>query len=86
LAGALYVPYFLPYFFFVIYDTVIHRRLHPAFGWGLALIVLSQPLRLLMSSSDWWMSFAQWLTGTGCANSGCPDRSPTRRYKMLTIW
>jgi uncharacterized membrane protein YozB (DUF420 family) len=47
----------------VIYDTAVNRRLHPAFGWGLALIVASQVGRLMVSGTDWWLSFAQWLTG-----------------------
>jgi hypothetical protein len=49
----------------VIHDTVVNRRLHPAFGWGLLLIVASQVLRLLIAGTDGWMRFAMWLTGTG---------------------
>ena len=43
------------------YDTMKNRRLHPAFGWGVLLIVLSQPLRLLLAGTDGWMQFASWL-------------------------
>jgi len=43
------------------YDTLKNRRLHPAFGWGALLIVLSQPLRLLLAGTDGWMQFASWL-------------------------
>lgn len=43
------------------YDTWRNRRLHPAFGWGALLIVLSQPLRLLLAGSDAWLQFAAWL-------------------------
>jgi hypothetical protein len=49
----------------LIYDTAINRRLHPAFGWGLLLIVASQVVRLMIAGTDWWMSFALWLTGAG---------------------
>lgn len=45
----------------VVYDTVKHRRLHPAFGWGMLLIVASQPLRLLLAGTPAWMQFATWL-------------------------
>jgi hypothetical protein len=45
----------------VAYDTIKHRRLHPAFGWGALLIVVSQPLRLLLSGTGAWQQFASWL-------------------------
>lgn len=45
----------------VAYDTFKHRRLHPAFGWGMLLIVASQPLRLLLSGTSAWQLFASWL-------------------------
>lgn len=45
----------------VAYDTAKHRRLHPAFGWGMLLIVLSQPLRLVLSGTPAWQQFATWL-------------------------
>jgi hypothetical protein len=48
----------------VAWDTWRHRRLHPAFGWGFALIALSWPLRLWMSGTAGWLAFAHWLTGT----------------------
>jgi hypothetical protein len=43
---------------FVVFDTVRHRRLHPAFLWGSLLFILLQPLRLLVAGSDAWTSFA----------------------------
>ena len=46
----------------VAWDTISHRRLHPAFAWAGALVVLSQPLRLAIAHTAAWMSFAQWLT------------------------
>ena len=45
----------------VAYDTFKHRGLHPAFGWGALLIVLSQPLRLLLSGTPAWQQFSTWL-------------------------
>lgn len=47
----------------VVYDTVKHRRLHPAFGWGLLFVIATHPLRLILSGTDGWMRFATWLTG-----------------------
>ncbi len=47
----------------VAYDTVVSRRLHPAFAWGALLIVLSHPLRLLITMTPAWMQFATWLVG-----------------------
>ncbi|MBK9314474.1 MAG: hypothetical protein IPM55_09560 [Acidobacteria bacterium] len=47
----------------VAWDTYRHRRLHPAFGWGLLFVAASHPLRLLLSGTDLWMKFAQWVTG-----------------------
>ncbi len=47
----------------VAYDTVKHRKLHPAFAWGAGLIILSWPLRLVLTTTGIWMAFATWLTG-----------------------
>jgi len=47
----------------VAFDTVKHRRLHPAFGWGTLLIIASQPLRLLLAGTQVWLQFAAWLVG-----------------------
>ena len=44
------------------YDTLRHRRLHPAFGWGAGLVILSWPLRLFLAGTPQWMQFATWLT------------------------
>lgn len=46
----------------VLYDTLKHRRLHPAFGWGAALIIVSWPLRLALSGTPQWQQFATWVT------------------------
>ncbi|MDB6164769.1 MAG: hypothetical protein JWL98_2201 [Xanthomonadaceae bacterium] len=46
----------------VAYDTVHNRRLHPAFGWGALLIIVSWPLRLALSGTAAWLAFATWAT------------------------
>ena len=45
----------------ILYDTIKHRRLHPAFGWGGALLVSSFPAFMLVGSSDPWRTFLSWL-------------------------
>lgn len=45
----------------VIVDTVRNRRLHPAFGWGAAFVIVSWPLRLLLAGTEAWTQFAAWL-------------------------
>ena len=47
----------------VAYDTLKHRRVHPAFAWGACLIILSWPLRLALTTTTTWMAFATWVTG-----------------------
>ena len=44
-------------------DTVKHRRLHPAFGWGFLFVIGTQGFRLWFSGTPQWMSFATWLVG-----------------------
>jgi hypothetical protein len=46
----------------VIYDTLAHRRLHPAFLWGGLTLLISHPLRIMISGTGAWMAFAQWMT------------------------
>jgi len=48
----------------VAVDTFRNRRLHPAFGWGAGLMILSFPLRGLLSTTEAWQRFAAWLVGT----------------------
>lgn len=43
---------------FVVFDTIRHRRLHPAFLWGGLLIIVMQPLRILLAPTNAWISFA----------------------------
>jgi hypothetical protein len=45
----------------VVFDTIKHRRLHPAFLWGTLFIIVSQPLRLMLAGTDVWMGFASWM-------------------------
>jgi hypothetical protein len=47
----------------VIFDLATLRRIHPATLWGTLFIVLSQPLRLMVSGTESWLAFATWLTG-----------------------
>jgi hypothetical protein len=45
----------------VAIDTARNRRLHPAFAWGAAIVVVSVPLRLLFAQTAAWQSIAGWL-------------------------
>ncbi len=45
----------------VAIDTAWNRRLHPAFGWGGALVVLSSRAALVMVTSPGWTSFVAHL-------------------------
>lgn len=47
----------------VAWDVVSRRRLHPATLWAGLGLVISQPLRLVVSGSSAWLAFARWLTG-----------------------
>lgn len=42
----------------VTYDLITRRRIHPAYLWGGAFLILSVPLRLAVSSTHAWLSFA----------------------------
>jgi hypothetical protein len=44
-------------------DTARSRRLHPAFGWGGAIVIAMLPVRLLIAQTAAWMGFARWLVG-----------------------
>jgi len=46
----------------VVWDLVSRRRLHPATLWGGLALVVSQPLRLVLSGTGPWLAFARWLT------------------------
>lgn len=46
----------------ILYDTIRHRRLHPAYVWAGLLLIASHPLRLLIGGTASWLAFAHWLT------------------------
>ena len=48
---------------FIAYDTRKNRRLHPAFAWGFAFMILGQGARIALSRTAAWDSFARWLIG-----------------------
>lgn len=43
---------------FIAFDTIRHRRLHPAFLWGALFIFVMQPVRILLAGTDAWLRFA----------------------------
>jgi len=46
-----------------IWDFRSRGRLHSVTLWGGLLIIVSQPLRLVVSSTQAWLTFARWATG-----------------------
>jgi hypothetical protein len=46
----------------LVYDFLTRGKIHPATIWGGLLVVISQPLRLLISGTPAWLAFAGWLT------------------------
>jgi hypothetical protein len=42
----------------VVYDLVTRRRVHPVYIWGGSALVLSVPLRLMISNTATWKAFA----------------------------
>jgi hypothetical protein len=42
----------------IAFDTIKHRRLHPAFLWGGIFLIAMQPLRLLFAATNAWMNVA----------------------------
>ena len=46
-----------------IWDFRTRGRLHPVTLWGGLLIIVSQPLRLVISGTDGWLAVARWATG-----------------------
>ena len=45
-----------------IWDFRTRGRLHPVTLWGGLLTIVSQPLRLVVSSTEGWLVFAKWAT------------------------
>jgi hypothetical protein len=48
----------------VLYDYVSRARVHPAYVWGGALLVVSVPMRLVLSGTEAWLAFARALTAS----------------------
>jgi hypothetical protein len=46
-----------------VWDYRSRGRVHPVTLWGGLALVLSQPLRLVLSGSAGWLAFAHWVTG-----------------------
>jgi len=47
----------------ITYDLLTRRRVHPAYLWGGALLILSVPGRLMISSTPAWHRLAEMLVG-----------------------
>jgi hypothetical protein len=47
----------------ITYDLVTRRRVHPAYVWGGALLILSVPVRLMISSTPTWHRLAEMFVG-----------------------
>ena len=47
---------------FLIYDTWRHKKLNRVFLIGGTILVVSYPLRMIISGTGAWMSFATWVT------------------------
>jgi hypothetical protein len=49
--------------FLVAWDAWSLRRVHPVTLWAGSLTVVSQPLRLWISTTEPWLAFAGWAVG-----------------------
>ena len=49
----------------VVYDTLRHRRLHPAFAWGALLSIVWPGLAIVLGGSSAGGKIATWLLGKG---------------------
>ena len=47
----------------LLYDTIRHRRLHPAMGWSFLFVAATHPFRLWLGGTEAWHRFAVWLIG-----------------------
>lgn len=45
----------------ILYDTIKHRRLHPAFAWGGLALLSSLPVFMMIGSTNGWLNFTKWL-------------------------
>ncbi|TRW49459.1 hypothetical protein FM042_00925 [Aliidiomarina halalkaliphila] len=46
-----------------VIDTIKHRKLHKAMAWGVAIIILSVPIRIMVAMTEPWMRSMAWLVG-----------------------
>jgi hypothetical protein len=46
-----------------LYDFATRRRVHPVYRWGGLVILVSQPLRLVVSQTPLWLAFGDWVKG-----------------------
>jgi hypothetical protein len=46
---------------FILYDTIKHRRLHPASAWGGLALLSSLPVFMIIANAHVWLSFSTWL-------------------------
>jgi hypothetical protein len=46
-----------------VWDFRSRGRLHPVTLWGGLAVIISQPLRLVVSGTEGWLAFARWATG-----------------------
>jgi hypothetical protein len=47
----------------VIWDVVSRRRVHPVTLIGGLALIACQPLQIVISKTDAWLSFAAWAVG-----------------------
>lgn len=45
------------------YDFFSRRRIHPAYLVGGLFILAMQPMRIIVSTTPWWLAFGDWLKG-----------------------
>ncbi|WP_442754452.1 hypothetical protein ACNHKD_15875 [Methylocystis sp. JAN1] len=45
------------------YDFFSRRRIHPAYLVGGIFILAMQPMRIVVSTTPWWLAFGDWLKG-----------------------
>jgi hypothetical protein len=46
----------------IVYDVITRGRVHSAYVWGGALLVISVPARLMISGTEPWLRFARFVT------------------------
>ena len=45
----------------ILYDTIKHRRLHPAFAWGGLVLLSSLPAFMIIGNTHVWLNFTVWV-------------------------